>query len=412
MEFRETTLDNGLEVVAECNAECQTLALGFFVKAGARDETDEISGVSHFLEHMSFKGTSRRSATDINRQFDEIGAHYNAFTSEERTVYYAAILPEYQRAALDLLADILRPALREEDFETEKKVILEEIQMYLDQPPYGADDRLRSLYFGNHPLGRSVLGTQQSISGLSVEAMRTYHRARYTPHNITLVAAGRVDFDGLVAAAEELCGGWPSQAAVRPTSRAHPQCGFLSLIKESSQQQYVLQLAAAPCDHDPDWFAARVLTVVLGDNPGGRLYWTFIEPGLAHEASLGHMDYQDNGLFLTWLACDPELTAANLRRLRDLYFDAQQQGITADELERAKCKLASGVVLAGEHSRSRLFAVGGNWTTRHEYRSVADDLRMIDALQLEQVNQVLRDWPLSACATVTIGPRGDVPEPL
>lgn len=411
MEFRETTLGNGLEIVAECNPECRTLALGFFVKAGARDETDEIAGVSHFLEHMAFKGTPSRSAADINRQFDEIGAHYNAYTSEERTVYHAALLPEYQRQAVALLADILRPALREEDFETEKKVILEEIQMYLDHPPFGADDRLRSLYFGTHPLGRSVLGTQGSIRQLTVEAMRAYHRARYTPQNIALVAAGRVDFDGLVASARELCSGWEPQEVSRPICRVRPHTGHLSLVKESSQQQYVLQAAAAPCDHDPDWFAARVVTVILGDDPGGRLYWAFIEPGLAEEASVSHQDYQDNGLFVSWMACRPDQTAANLQRLHDLYAEVQQRGVTADELARAKCKLASAVVLAGERSSSRLFSVGGNWITWHEYRSVADDLRMIDELTLGQVNQVLRDWPLTTCATVTIGPAGDVPAP-
>ena len=411
MEFRETRLENGLELVAECNPECQTLALGFFVKAGARDESDEIAGVSHFLEHMAFKGTPSRSAADINRQFDEIGAHYNAFTSEERTVYHAAILPEYQDKAVALLADILRPSLRAEDFETEKKVILEEIQMYLDHPPFGADDRLRSLYFGGHPLGRSVLGTQSSIQQLSVEAMRAYHRSRYTPQNMTLVAAGRVDFAALLAAAERWCGTWEPQAAPRPTSRANPQCGYLSLVKETSQQQYVLQAAAAPCDHDPDWFAARVLSNILADDPGGRLYWEFIEPGLVQEASVTHHDYQDNGVFLSWLVCDPELAASNLQRLHDLYLEAQQRGVTPEELERAKCKLASSTVLASERSGNRLFAVGGNWTTRREYRSAEDDLRMIDELTLDQVNQVLHDWPLTRCATVTIGPRGDIPPP-
>ena len=120
-----------------------------------------MAGVSHFLEHMGFKGTPRRSADDVNREFDEIGAHYNAFTSEESTVYYASVLPEYQEASVDLLADIMRPSLRQDDFDMEKNVILEEIQMYLDQPPFGMDDRLKELHFGEHPLARSVLGTSR-----------------------------------------------------------------------------------------------------------------------------------------------------------------------------------------------------------------------------------------------------------
>ena len=159
MEFLKHILPNGLEIVAERNPKAYSTALGFFVRAGSRDETDEVAGVSHFLEHMMFKGTPTRTADDVNREFDEMGASYNAFTSEEHTVYYAAVLPEYQVQASELLADILRPSLRLEDFEMEKQVILEEIRMYEDQPPFGADEKCRALYFGEHPLARSVLGT-------------------------------------------------------------------------------------------------------------------------------------------------------------------------------------------------------------------------------------------------------------
>ena len=171
MEFLEHKLPNGLTVVAECNADAYSTAVGFFVETGARDETAAQAGVSHFLEHMVFKGTPTRSGEDVNRAFDEMGAHYNAFTSEENTVYYAAMLPEHQTAAVELLADILRPSLREEDFNTEKKVILEEIKMYEDQPPFGADEKCRAAHFGPHPLGRSVLGTLDTVGALTVDAI-------------------------------------------------------------------------------------------------------------------------------------------------------------------------------------------------------------------------------------------------
>ncbi len=199
MEFLKHTLPNGLQIVAECNEAAYSTAVGFFVNTGARDENDAIAGVSHFLEHMVFKGTPTRSADDVNREFDEMGAHYNAFTNEENTVFYAAVLPEHQCRAVDLLADILRPSLRADDFETEKQVILEEIQMYEDQPPFGADDKGRAMHFGAHPLGRSVLGTAESVRGLTSEAMGEYFRRRYSPGNIVLAAAGRIDFAGLVA---------------------------------------------------------------------------------------------------------------------------------------------------------------------------------------------------------------------
>ena len=195
MQFLTHVLPNGLEIVAECNPEAYSTALGFIVKTGARDESDEIAGVSHFLEHMAFKGTPTRSADDVNRELDEIGSHCNAGTSEETTVYYAPVLPEYQTRATEVLADILRPSLREADFQTEKKVILEEIQMFEDQPPFGADEKCRAAFFGDHPLGRSVLGTMASIEALPVAAMRDYFRRRYAPGNIVLAAAGRVDFE-------------------------------------------------------------------------------------------------------------------------------------------------------------------------------------------------------------------------
>src|SRR5690606_21732302 len=160
-------LENGLEIVAECNPRAYSTALGFFVRAGARDESDDISGVSHFLEHMAFKGTPKRSAADVNREFDEIGADSNAKTGEEQTVYPATVIPDLPARALMLLSDILRPCLRIEDFEVEQQVILEEIRMYEDEPPYGAYEKCMAAHFGPHPLGRSILGTIESVSGLT-----------------------------------------------------------------------------------------------------------------------------------------------------------------------------------------------------------------------------------------------------
>ena len=174
MRFREHRLANGLEIIAEINPAAYSTAIAFFVKTGARDETDALSGVSHFLEHMMFKGTPTRSAADVNRELDEMGAQSNAFTSEEQTVYYVAVLPEYQDRALDLLCDIMRPSLRGEDFETEKQVILEEIAKYEDQPPFGAHEKSMTVHFRDHPLARSVLGTPHTVSAMTAPRMREY----------------------------------------------------------------------------------------------------------------------------------------------------------------------------------------------------------------------------------------------
>ena len=408
MQFLKHRLANGLEVVAECNAEAHSTALGYFVNTGARDETDDVAGVSHFLEHMLFKGTPRRSAEDVNREFDEMGAHYNAFTSEENTVYYAAVLPEYQDRSVELLGDILRPSLRPEDFDTEKQVILEEIRMYLDQPPYGADERVKALHFGGHPLGRSVLGTMESVAALPVEAMRGYFERRYAPGNIALVAAGRVDFDALVKAAERQCGDWQPLESPRPIERAQSRTGFECLARANSAQEYALQLADGPATEDDDRYAAKVMATIVGDDSGSRLYWALIDSGLAESASLGHYDYLGAGLYMTYLSCEPEPTADNLRAVLDIYRQVEDRGVTQAELDQAKSKINSRVVLGSERPRGRLFNVGGNWTQRREYRSVRDDLDAVEAVQLADVAAVLAKYPLTRSTTVCVGPLAEV----
>src|ERR1700709_726140 len=195
MQFHHTVLDNGLHVVAELNDQARSVATGFFVKAGSRDERPEAAGGSHFLEHMIFKGTPNRDALSVNRDFDRVGAKHNAQTSEEDTFYHVTCLPEYLPRAFDVLSDILRPSLREEDFETEKKVIIEEILMYLDNPMSVAYDAAKAAHFGGHPLGQSILGTVDSITAMSATQMREYFSAKYSPGNIVLAFAGKGDWE-------------------------------------------------------------------------------------------------------------------------------------------------------------------------------------------------------------------------
>src|SRR5271166_2280516 len=188
MPFHSHKLANGLQLIGETSPSARSVALGFFVRTGSRDETADVSGVSHFLEHMVFKGTPRRTALEVNRDFDRIGAFSNAFTSEENTVFYAAILPEYLPQAVDILADILRPSLRGDDFDMEKKVIIEEIGMYDDQPMWCAYDHAKRLYFAEHKLGNSILGTPASITALTRDQMNAYFQRRYVAPNIIVAA--------------------------------------------------------------------------------------------------------------------------------------------------------------------------------------------------------------------------------
>ena len=404
MEFLTHTLPNGLEIVAECNGEAHSTALGFFVKTGARDENDATAGVSHFLEHMAFKGTPSRSADDVNREFDEMGAHYNAFTNEETTGFYAAVLPEHQGRAVDLLADILRPSLRTEDFNVEKQVILEEIQMYEDEPPFGADDKCRALYFGPHPLGRSVIGTAKSVGELTVEAMHDYFRRRYSPGNIVLAGAGRIDFSALVEHAQRRCGDWAPAATGRTIEPAPARDGFEVLHRESATQQYVWRISAGPAAENRDRYAAKLLATVLGDDSGSRLFWELVDLGLADYVSLSHGEHQGAGMMLTCMACDPERAVENLQRIFNVYRTAEADGVTVAEVEQTKSKIRSRIVLSSERPRGRLFAVANDWVYRREYRPVESELDTVAGITVADIGAVLAKYPLTRAATVAIGP--------
>ncbi len=404
MEFRKATLENGLEIVAECNPNAHSAAVGFFVRTGSRDETDEIAGVSHFLEHMVFKGTPNRAADQVNREFDELGAHYNAFTSEESTVYYASVLPEYLEQTVDLLADLMRPSLRQEDFEMEKKVILEEIQMYLDQPPFGMDDRLKEMHYKTHPIARSVLGTAESVSALTRNQMNAYFERRYSPNNLFIAASGKIDFEALVAAIEQRCGEWKRAEVTRNLTRATGGSGLEIITRENTAQQYFLQICDAPASEDHDRFAAKLLSVILGDDSGSRMYWDLVDTGKSESASLGHYEYQGVGMFYTWMSSIPENAKENYALLQKIFAKAEAEGIMPEELSQAKSKTKARIVLGSERPRNRLFNVGGNWLQRNEYRSVKEDLAAIESVSLEELHAVLKKYPLSKSTTISIGP--------
>jgi len=404
VEFREQRLENGLEIIAECNPNAYSTALGFFVRAGSRDETDEIAGVSHFLEHMAFKGTPKRSAADVNRELDEMGSSSNAHTSEERTVYHAIVLPDFQDRAVELLSDIMRPSLRHEDFEMEKQVIIEEISMYEDQPPFNAPEKCMAVYFGSHSLSRSILGTVESVGAMTPEQMRTYFQQRYSPSNIMLVATGNVDFDRLVEVAGEHCGGWEQFDATRETLRAEPRTAFEVIHKETAAQQYVIQISAGPAAAEDDRYAARLLATILGDGSGSRMYWELVDPGLAEYAVMEPYEFQGTGIFFTYLCCAPEDTADNLQRIHDIYRTAERDGITEEELTRAKNKIRAHVVLGSERSSARLFPVGVGWLQRRRYQTVRDILDSYAAVTMDDVTAILKKYPPTISSSLAIGP--------
>ncbi|MBS0202730.1 MAG: insulinase family protein [Planctomycetes bacterium] len=404
MLFHHTTLPNGLEVVAELNDAAYSVAFGFYVKAGARDEAVSVSGVSHFLEHMAFKGTERFSAEDVNRIFDEYGADYNAMTGEESTIFYSSVLPEYLPQTFELQSSILYPTLRQDDFDMEKKVILEEIGMYEDQPSSVAYDRAMQLHFSGHELGQSILGSVESVSALTSEQMRQYHAEHYRAGNIVLAVAGNTDWATVLELAHKHCGAWPAGVCPRTVTQSTPAPQSLFVVKDQCQQEQMIQLAAAPDCKDARRFAAELLTVIVGDDSNSRLYWELVDPGLAESAECGYYEYEGSGTFLTFLTGPPESTRENLDRITQIYSDVNANGVTADELEQAKNKIATRIVLRGERPMGRLSSLGGNWLIRREYRTIEDDLAIIRGVTLEDIRGLLSDFPLQQTTTVGVGP--------
>jgi predicted Zn-dependent peptidase len=404
VKFEHVVLDNGLTVIGEKNPSARSIAAGYFVRTGARDETGEVSGVSHFLEHMLFKGTERRSAEDVNREFDEMGADNNAFTGEEYTVYYGAVLPEEQPRLLDLLTDMMRPALRDEDFDTEKQVILEEIALYKDRPQFTVIDETRATYYKDHPLGHSVLGTTETISALTRDQMYEYWRRRYAPGNLILALTGNIDWEEAMLQVRKAAAGWPAAETPRETPPFTPQPRVRVIRDEKIHRAHLAWAAPGVPAQDDERFAADIIGDILGGGDGSRLYWELVEPGIADSVRLSHDEEDGAGAFFGYASCDPERSQAVVDRIRGVFTKAMAEGFRDDEIERAKRKVASALVLHDETPRGRLFHLGFDWQYRRQHRPLDEVIDRYLAVRPEDVRRLLDRRPFDAMTVVALGP--------
>ena len=409
--FRETTLANGLRVAAEVDPRGYSASLGYFVRTGACDETDIEAGVSHFLEHMMFKGTARRSAADVNRELDELGGQSNAYTSEEQTVYYATVLPKYQDRIIDLLTDMMRPSLADDDFQTERQVILEEIAKYEDQPPFGAFERAMERHFGPRGLGRRILGTNESIEAMTPEIMRDYFSRRYSPENIVLAAAGNVDFDSLVEQATTLTADWANltkpSAPPADDPATLPEGIAIDQVIETpdAAQAYLVRVSPAPNTTDPKRYAARLLSTVLGDESGSRFFWEFIDTGRAEACAMWTQEFGSSGALFTYLVCHPDEMTSNRKRVDKLIRQLLKDGVTEDELSRAKNKTIASCIMQSDRPSNRLFGVGNGWQMRNEYVDLDTMLDRYRAVTVEKVMDAAKS-SLGTAATETFALSG------
>jgi len=392
--FRQAELGNGLTVIGEVDGEAHTASAGFFVRTGARDEPGELMGVSHFLEHMMFKGTERRTADDVNREFDEMGANYNAYTSGEMTCFYATTIPEAHGRAVDLLSDILRPALREADFESERGVILEEIAMYRDQPFWNLYETAMERHFGAHPLSHRVLGTEETVGAMSAAQMRGYFGDRYSADNTVLAVAGDVDFDRLVEDAEALCGGWARTGAGRDAGRPEVGGGEFELREEGVSRAYQLLVADGPSMTEEERYAAAMLLRVLGESDNSRLHWALVESGLAEEAQAAYEPGDGYGMMFVFTASDPE-RSGEVWSVVEREIGSVVSSVDESDLERLRNKSVTQATLAGERPSGRMQRIGRDWLYRGEHRTLERELESIGAVTLEDLRRVHERYPFA-----------------
>ena len=397
--FRHATLDNGLTIIAEIDPAAHSAAAGFYVRTGARDEARRDMGVSHFLEHMMFKGTDSMSAEQLNQAFDAIGARNNAFTSNEVTCFYAHVLPEALPKAVDLLGSMMRPALNQADFETEKGVILEEIAMYKDNPFWVLYEACVERHFGPHPLSHRVLGTTETVTALPRQRMKTYFDDRYAADNTVVAMAGKLDFDRMVNLIGERCGSWRRTGVGRDSSPPTLVGSDFTLRDAKVTRGYVLAMCDAPAIADERRYAAGILAQILGAPDNSRLHWALIEPGLAEEAQASFDAHDGFGEFFVYASGEPE-------RLEDIWSIISKQlaslaeSLTQDDIDRLLNKFVTGATIGGERPHDRMHRLGRMWTSLGRYMPLEQELDRLAAVKLRDLRDVHEAFPMTP---VTIG---------
>lgn len=395
-------LENGLQILGQHMPDLESVSVCFFARTGARDEHDAaLYGVSHFLEHMVFKGTEHRDTEQITLDFNRMGAEFNAFTSLEQTVFYTRVLREYLPNAIDLLSDMMRPRLDADDFNLERNVILEEIARSEDVPTGQAYRRLMQSFFAGNSLGHDVLGTRESITDLQVEQMRAYHGRRYAANNLILAVAGNFEWDELRALAEEKCGAWRAGEMGREAPPFTPESTSTVIVKPQQKQQIMLLAWPGVSVQDDDLYAAYLAMMVLGDGTGSRLFWNIYQKGLAETAAASLSPMDGAGMCVAFISTTPDHAPGVLELLRSELKSLQADGIHEDELRRAKDKLVSRTVLDGDSAFSRMQDLAYTWAAKEEVRSIQDEIAEIEAVTLEDVRRVLDRFPCTEHQVLT-----------
>ena len=405
MHFDLTTLPNGLRVISQDMPSVRSVSVGMWVDAGSRDENPVEAGASHFLEHLLFKGSDRLSAQAIAEAFDAVGAQHNAFTSKEYTSYWAKLRDADLPLATEILSEMLiRPAFRQEEIDSERHVVMEEINMNEDDPTDVAHEMfVRSLWAG-HPLAPPILGTRTSITEMTRDTIAGYWGRRYSPQSVVVAAAGRVDHAELVAQIESHMGEWSGPTIDRQVSPAEPHAEVNVTRRDTEQAHLVFGGEALTRDDERRW-ALTVVDHVLGGGMSSRLFREIREQrGLAYAVHSFRLPFKDSGAFAIYVGTTPTQTSEVLKLIRSELDKMMQDGLTEEELRRAKGHVAGALALSLEDSGSRMNRLGRNELTGIEQLSVDEIVARVEAVDLDEALDVARDVYAGPYVLGAVGP--------
>ena len=385
---RLTTLDAGVRVVTEAMPSVRSIALGFWVRTGSRDEGHEQAGISHFLEHLLFKGTDRFSSREIDEAFDSMGAEVNAGTGKETTSVFSRFLDGHLERAFDVLQDmVLRPAYP--DIESERQVVIEEIAMYEDEPQDKVHDVLAEAIFGDHPLGRPIIGRAEVVSSVPVPEIAAWHDGRYVAGNMVVAAAGNVEHDRIVELVESAVGG----ARPGPPPATSPD-GVVPALRfhRKDTEQYHLCLGGPGIPRGDDRrFALRVLDTVLGGSTSSRLFQEVREKrGLAYAVYSYVSHYADSGQVAVYIGTRPDNVAEAIDVIGSELRRLQEDGVSDEELERARENVKGRTVLSMESTLTRMNRLGSSVLMGVPLMTVDELLAAFDAVTKEDVVALAR----------------------
>jgi predicted Zn-dependent peptidase len=410
---RRTVLPSGVRVLTEAIPAMRSVAVGVWVAVGSRDETDPQSGVSHFLEHLLFKGTEKRRALDISAEIEAVGGETNAFTTKEYTCYYARVLDADLPLAVDVMCDVVNNSvLAPADVETERGVILEEIAMQDDEPGDEVHDVFTEAVFGAHPLGRRISGSAESIAALTRDQIHDFYRGRYAAPSIVVAAAGNLTHDAVVAgvrAGFARHGAAAEPAALRPDASLVPvRAGRIAVVDKDTEQAHLVLGCAAMASDDDRRFALGVLNNVLGGGMSSRLFQEVREKrGLAYSVYSFTSLYADAGLFGVYAGCAPGKVDEVLALTRDELAKAAAAGLTTAEVARGKGMLKGSLVLGLEDTGSRMSRLGKGELLHRDLLSVDQLLARVDAVTPEEVAAIAAEMLGGRPSLAAIGPLAD-----